>query len=588
MKRDPIALELLQRALDSIMEEMMVTVVRTARSQIVRDVRDCSTALCDATGRVIAQGIGIGFHLGSVPEAMRVVLATHGEDLQDGDAIVLNDPYQGGMHLPDIFMFTPVFHHSALLGFAVVIAHHADIGGRVPGGNAADSTEIFQEGLRIPPTKWKANGRDNETLAMLIASNVRVPEVVLGDLAAQLSACRIGERGLKGLHEKYGERLEQLLSDLLDYAEDIARHTVRQIPNGTYTYEDWIDGDGITDSPVRIHVALYVRDDDLTADFTATSPQVPGAINCPPAYVRAAVYCSMRLISEDCPSNEGFARPLHVTTPLGTIVNPRFPAAVAARGVTGYRVSDVTLGALSQAVPHMVPAGNWGGGTIVSIGGTRANRTPYVYTESIHGNWGGRPTQDGIEGIAHPMSNLANNPVEQLEAEYPLRVIEYGFTPDSEGAGRFRGGLALRRTFALTEGAAILQVRADRIHFPAAGISRGSGGTLAQNLLRSDSEELRLPGKVTRSLQAGEQFTHVTAGAGGHGDPLARAPYKVLDDWLDDRITATRAKRIYGVVIDEDTERVDQLATDRLRHTALEEELTGGEEQHSDIDASSD
>lgn len=587
MKRDPIALELLRRALDSIVEEMMVTVVRTARSQIVRDVRDCSTALCDATGRVIAQGVGIGFHLGSVPEAMRVVLATHGTNLQDGDAIVLNDPYQGGMHLPDIFMFTPVFQGRTLLGFAVVIAHHADIGGRVPGGNAADSTEIFQEGLRIPPTKWREDGRDNETLATLIASNVRVPETVLGDLASQLSACWVGERGLRGLHEKYGDRLERLLDDLLDYAEDIARHAVRQITNGTYIYEDWIDGDGISDSPVRIHVALHVRDDDLTADFSATSPQVPGAINCPPAYVRAAVYCSMRLISEDCPSNEGFARSLHVTTPLGTIVNPRFPAAVAARGVTGYRVSDVVLGALSQAVPHMVPAGNWGGGTIVSIGGARANRGAYVYTESIHGNWGARPTQDGIEGIAHPMSNLANNPVEQLEAAYPLRVVEYGFVPDSEGAGRFRGGLALQRSFALTEGVATLQVRADRIHFPAAGVSQGGSGTLAQNVLRSDSEELWLPGKVTRPFHAGEQFTHVTAGAGGHGDPLTRAPHSVLEDWLDDRVTAIRAKHVYGVVIDEATEQVDELATDRQRHASIEDGPTSGEQQHRDVDAAS-
>ena len=346
--------ELVKNAIGSVVDEMVLTVVRIAYSSIMKDTMDLSSAFCDRNGRMIAQGLSLPLHLGSIPDAMQAVIGKYGNDIAPGDVVVLNDPYEaGGMHLPDIFMFVPVFVDDYLLGYAVLVGHYNDVGGRVPGSSAADSTEIYQEGLRIPVLKLYERGRANETLLELIRINVRIPDVVLGDLQAQLAACRIGERGVSELARRYGfEGLERHFEELLAYSERAARQTIRSIPDGVYRYTDFLDDDGVhPDRPVPIRVAVEVRDDEVTFDFAGSSPQVAGAINCTLSFVKSAVYFALRsVMSSDAPNNAGFFRPITVKAELGSILNPRSPGACAARGVTGFRVIDAITGALAEAV----------------------------------------------------------------------------------------------------------------------------------------------------------------------------------------------------------------------------------------------
>lgn len=544
---DAIEIELLKNRLNTIVDEMSLTMVRTSASQIVRESMDFSTALCDASGKLVAQGLGIALHLGAVPPAMKLINEKYFGTARPGDIYILNDPYSGGMHLPDIFMFKPAFdYRGIMIGCAVVIAHMADIGGRVPGGNAADSTEVFQEGLRIPPLMLFEAGNENVDLLNCIRDNVRVPGKVLSDIRAQVSACTIGCDGLMRLSETYGEQLERNFEDLLDYTERLMLGNLATLPKGEWTGEDWLDDNGIDPEPSRIAAKVTIAHDRVTVDFTGSSPQVRGAINCTESYASSAAYCALRcLMQDDIPANEGFFRRIEVIAPLGTIVNPRFPAAVAARGVTGYRAGDAVLNALSKAAPEKTLAGNWGGGTVVSFGGTRTDGTSFVFVESVHGNWGGRPNKDGIDGVSHPMGNIANNPVEQLEAECPIRILRYELVPDSGGAGRYRGGMAVHREYLFLGNRATLQVRADRLMFPPTGVAGGQPGTLARNELTSHSETRRMPSKFTVPVSNGDRFLHVTAGAAGHGVPELRDSALIAADLEDGKITPAAAEAAY-------------------------------------------
>ena len=440
---DPITFAVVKSALDAIADEMAYTVMRTARSPIVRDVLDYSATLLDPEGQIVAQAKTVALHLGAVPDAIAEVLRRYRDDLAPGDVIVLNDPYTGGMHLPDLFMFKPVFLDQALLGFTVVIAHQCDMGGRVPGSNASDSTEIFQEGLRIPPLKLYEAGRPNRTLFALIEQNVRVPRLVRGDIEAQLAACRIGEREFLRLAERYGlATLQRYVAELIDYAERLTRSAIAGWPKGTFRFEDHIDDDGFQTEPIPIRVAITVRDDSLLVDFAGSSPQVRGAINSTLSFTKSATYLSVRCaLAKDVPNNEGVFRCIEVRAPKGSILDPHPPAPVAARALTGYRVVDAMFGALAQIVPERMPAAGEGGNTVVCIGGYHADREPFVVVDMINGAWGGRPDKDGIEGITNPSQNMSNTPVEVLEAKAPVLIEAFGFLPDSCGAGRFRGGL---------------------------------------------------------------------------------------------------------------------------------------------------
>ena len=546
---DPITFAVIKNALDTIVDDMAYAVMRTARSPIVREVLDYSVTLCDRKGRILTQAKTVALHLGAVPDAMEVVMARFAGKFAPGDVIVLNDPYGGGMHLPDIFMFKPIFMGENLCGFAVVIAHHCDMGGRVPGSNASDSTEIFQEGLRIPCMKLFDAGIPNETLLTLIRTNVRVPDLVIGDLEAQHATCGLGERDLQRLFERYGEDvIEAYFERLLDYGEMLTRKAIAAWPDGTYRFCDYIDGDGFSPDPIEIRCALTVAGDHLHVDFAGSSPQVRGAINSTFSFVKSSTYLTVRCaLDREVPNNAGVYRCITVSAPDGSILNPRMPAPVAARALTGYRVVDTVMGALSQIAPKKVMAAGEGGNTVVAIGGYQDGQ-PFILVDMINGAWGGRHDNDGIEGITNPSQNMSNLPVETLEARYPIRVESYGFREDSGGAGEFRGGLGLTRSYRLLAHEAVLQLRADRTEHPPYGLFGGLPGSPSRNFIEVDGVLESLPGKVTLNITAGTLIRHDQAAGGGYGDPYLRSLAKIRADLADEKICAANAERLYGVV----------------------------------------
>lgn len=553
MKRrfDPLGTEILKNALESLVDEMAMTVLRTAYSNNLKNSMDFSTALCQPSGELVAQGLTLPLHLGSVPHAMQSIRATYGDDTHPGDVFILNDPYAGGTHLPDIYVVKPIFWQDTLACYLVTIAHHADVGGKVAGGNGCDATEIYQEGIRIPPLKLYHAGKPNESLFALIEANVRVPRLVLGDLRAQLAACHMGERRVTMLFERYGlpELLERF-DALLDYTERLARQAIAALPDGEYTFTDYLDDDGFDPGPIPITAAVRVHGDSITADFTGTAPQVRGGINSPIPFSRSAVYACVRcLLGEEVPNNEGYFRPIEVIAPPGTIVNPRMPAPVAARGLTGFRIANAVLGALAQLAPERIPACEMGGDTGVSIGGYDMSGTPFVYLEFLYGSSGGRPWGDGTDGLTSIVVNFSNNPVEVVESELPLRLERYGYVPDSEGAGKYRGGLSLVREYRLLEETATLQLRTDRHKHLPYGLAGGQAGIPTQNILNPDGAAQILSSKPTLTIHRDDVFRHAEAGAGGWGNPLERDPALVLADVRNEKVSCQRARSVYGVAI---------------------------------------
>ncbi|MGB0630005.1 MAG: hydantoinase B/oxoprolinase family protein [Alphaproteobacteria bacterium] len=570
VKIDPITFAVIKNGLDSIVDEMAYDVMRTARSEIVKDVMDFSAAICDMSGNMIAQAKTVALHLGAVPEAMGVVLEHYGDDLSPGDAVILNDPYQGGMHLPDIFMFMPIFHGTDLQGFTVVICHHTDVGGRVAGSNASDSTEIFQEGLRIPALKLFERGEINDTLVKLIDLNVRLPDRVIGDLKAQFAACRTGAREMGKLFERYGaETAQAYFTELLDYAERMTREEIRQWPDGTYKFTDYIDDDGFTDTPLPIAIAITVHGDSVTVDYEGTASQVPAALNSTKSYTNSCSYLSVRCVLKgDIPNNAGVFRAIEVKAPEASIVNPKLPAAVAARALTGYRIVDAMFGALAQIVPDRVPAAGEGGNTVVCLGGYRDDGSPFIIVDMICGAWGGRPDKDGIEAITNPSQNLSNTPVETMESQHPVRVEEYALVPDSCGAGEYRGGLGVARSYRLLADEAGLQLRADRMKIRPYGLAGGGeAGPAVNEITTRGGEHVSLPSKINRKMDQGDLVRHVQPGGGGFGDPLKRDPQRVARDVWNTKISAAYAREHHRVVVDPETGALDEAATAALRGT---------------------
>ena len=570
MAFDPVRLEVMQNALGSVADEMILTVVRIAYSSIMKDTMDLSAAICDRKGLMIAQGHGLPGHMGSIPDAMEAVLKQFPEGLAEGDIVILNDPYHGGMHLPDIFMFKPIFVTGYLMGYAVSVAHYNDVGGRVAGSSAADSTEIFQEGIRLPPVKLYEHGVPNDALFRILALNVRLPDVMLGDLQAQIAACRIAERGLNELVARYGvAQLEHDFVDLLDYSEREARRTIRGIPDGTYSFSDFLDDDGVNfDQPVPLRATVIVDDDELTVDLEGSSPQVKGAINSTLSYIKSGVYFTVRiLMGADVPNNAGFFRPIHVKAPLGSIANPRPPAAVAARGVTGHRIMDAINGAIAQAVPDRVRAAGEGGTTSYSIGGHDMDGRYILHREAVVGAWGGGYEREGIDAVSNPRANISNAPVERVENQAPVMIERYELVPDSGGPGRWRGGMSILRQFRFLGDRATMQLRSDRRQHPPYGLCGGRNGRPSNNEFDDGNGNWSvLSTKFTRPLTTGQAIRHVTAAAGGYGDPLERDPAIVLGDVRNEKVTIEGAARDYGVRVLAAPWRVDYEETAKLRN----------------------
>ncbi|MBV9543920.1 MAG: hydantoinase B/oxoprolinase family protein, partial [Chloroflexi bacterium] len=402
----------------------------------------------------------------------------------------------------------------------------------------------------------------------LLSANVRIPMKVLGDLRAQLAACHIGERGLLELVGRYDlATLDAAFAETLEYTERIARATIDELPDGRYEFTDYLDDDGIDPDPIPIHVTAEVRGSELEINFDGTSPQVKGAINCVLSFTRSAVYACVRcLLPPTLPNNEGYFRAVHVVAPPGSIVNPLPPAPVAARGLTGYRIANAVMGALAQVAPESVPACESGGDTGISLGGYTVDRRAFVFLEFLVCSWGGRPFADGIDGVASMVVNFSNYPVEVIEREYPLRIEEYGFLPDTGGPGKFRGGLALVRRYRFLEESGTFQIRADRSRFAAYGLAGGGSGSPSRSILNPGPDGRELPPKTTLHVQYGDELRHELAGAGGFGNPLERDPNAVLQDVLDEKITPQHAREAYRVALTGDHScRVDQAETARLR-----------------------
>ncbi len=566
--RDPFGLELFKNALLAIADEMALTILRTAYSGVLKDNMDYSTALADGEGRTIAQGLTLPGHLCSFPDALEATLRRYGDRMQPGDVYCLNDPFEGGMHLPDVFVLKPIFWEGERIAFAATICHQTDVGGRVAGSNAADSTEIYQEGLRIPPVKLYDRGEPNETLFRLIEKNVRLPVRVLGDLRAQLSACHIAEQAFLRLVERHGAKpVKAYMEEILDYTERLTRAAVRALPDGEWSFEDWIDDDGIeVGKPIRLKVTFRKHGDTLVADWTGTSPQVKGAINNTASYTKAATYtCLKSVISHDVPSNSGFYRAIEVIVPAGTIANAVLPAASAARGLTGFRMIDCGFGALAQMLPDRVLAAGEGGNTGVSIGGYYPDRRPFIFVEFVCSAWGARPWADGLDGNANLMANMCLPSAEVTETEQPVEIVCCEFIQDSGGAGKHRGGMSVRRAYRLREAEAVLQVRSDRRAFCPYGLYGGQPGRPSLNLMNPGTADRLLPAKLTMTRRRGEVFCHEQPGTGGWGDPLERDPARVLRDVRNEFVSLRSAREDYGVVIDSGTCAVDLAATERLR-----------------------
>jgi N-methylhydantoinase B len=566
--RDPFMLELFRNAMLSIADEMALTVLRTSYSGVLKDNLDYSTAFTDADGTLVAQGLSLPGHLGSVPTAMEAILRRFRDNMRPGDVFIMNDPFEGGMHLPDIFVVKPLYHDGECLAFAATVCHHSDVGGRVAGSNASDSTEIYAEGLRIAPLKLYDAGVPNSTLMTIIEKNVRLPVQVFGDLRAQLAACHIAETQFGAWVRKHGAgETKRMMRELIEYAERLTRAALAQLPDGEWSFEDWIDDDGIDyGKPIRLFVTITKRGSGVIVDWTGTSPQVRGAINNTLSYTRSASYTGIRsVLPAEIPNNEGVFRAIEVICPPGTVGNGVLPAACAARGLTGFRMVDCMFGALAMMLPDRVAAAGDGGNTGVSIGGYHADRSPFVYVDFTCGAWGGRPWADGLDGNSHMFANMASHSVEITEAEQPISLLAYEFVADKAGAGKYRGGVPFRRDYRFNEAAGVLQVRSDRRDHRPFGLYGGAPGRPSENYLNPDRDNQPLPAKFTRDIRKGDVFRHVLAGAGGWGDPLERDPDAVMTDVRNELLSVARAAADYGVVVDTGRWRVDVAATEACR-----------------------
>ena len=505
---DAIALEILRNQLESVAEEMGEVLVRGAFSPNITERRDCSTALFDADGRLVAQAEHIPVHLGAMPEA---VDAVRDRDPEPGDVFVLNDPFAGGTHLPDVTLVSPIAPDEAVVGYAVSRAHHADVGGMAPGSMPAGARDIQQEGLRVPPTRLVAGGERVDAVRDLLEANVRSPAQRRADLRAQLGANERGAERVGELLADHGERLLAAFDAVRAYSRERVESELAAFPDGTYTAADRLEGDGVTDADIPIEVAVTVADRSLSVDFSGTAPQVAGNVNAPLSVAKSAVYFVVRSVTDpDVPPNAGCYDPIEVHSPAGTLLNPDPPAAVVGGNVeTSQRVADVVFRALSEAVPERVPAAGQGTMNNLVVGGAG-----FSYYETIGGGMGASADADGPSGVQVGMTNTLNTPVEALETAYPLRVEAYSLRDDSGGAGRQSGGDGLVRELTVETDATVSLLTERRRHAPW-GLAGGADGTCGVNAIDGEA----VSAKVTREVEAGTTVRVETPGGGGYGEP---------------------------------------------------------------------
>ncbi|HEX6499123.1 MAG TPA: hydantoinase B/oxoprolinase family protein [Micromonosporaceae bacterium] len=512
MTLDPVTLSVLRGALESVATEMGTVLVRSAYSSNIKERRDCSAALFDPRGRMVAQAEHIPVHLGAMPESVAAVIA---RDPRPGDVFALNDPYTGGTHLTDVTLVSPVTVGDRPIGYAVTRAHHSDVGGMAPGSMPGDSRDLWQEGLVIPPVRLVREGRLDEDVFAILLANSRTPRLRRGDYRAQLAANEVAGRRLSELVERRGrDTVFAAYDEILAYAERRTREALRALPDGVYRARGELEGDGVRDDDVPIEVAVTVAGDTMTVDFTGTADAVDGNVNCPLAVTRSACYFALRvLLPDDVPANAGAYAPLEIVAPEGSLVHAQPPHAVVAGNVeTSQRLADTVLAALAEVAD--VPAAGQGTMNNVVVGGRG-----WTYYETVAGGQGASSRGPGPSGVHVGMTNTLNTPIEALELEYPMRVERYELAEGTGGTGRYRGGDGVIRSIRVLE-AATVSLLTDRRRHPPSGARGGDPGAVGHNLLGDGADVEELPSKTTRQLTPGEVVTVTTPGGGGWGSTV--------------------------------------------------------------------
>jgi N-methylhydantoinase B len=559
-KADPATFEIVKNSLYKIAEEMRVVLAKTAYSPILKSAGDYSCGVFDARGEMVAQGPDLPIHLGSMPDAVRAVVAAFASDVHEGDVFIHNDPYFGGSHLPDVNVVRPAFHEGRLLGYTCLRAHWPDVGSATPGSYGA-VTQIFGEGLRIPPLRLISRGALNVDLEKLILANVRTPDERKGDLGAQLAATLRAIERLQALARRYGgAELIDYMAQVMDYSERLMRAALMDLPDGEGNFEDFCDGDGIADDAsgaddARFRICLSVKKiaDRLIVDFAGTDRQVKGPMNAPLSVTASGVYCGLKTAVDPnnlIPPNSGCWRSIEVTAPKGSVVNAEFPAPVVyANHEISHRVADMVMGAVANFMPDQVMACSQGTSAILTLGGVDPrNGRHYVSYETMKGGFGARPNKDGINCIASGISNTMNTPVEVLEMAFPVRVERYEINPDSGGAGRYRGGCGAKRVWRMLEDAgATGALCIERMTSPPFGLRGGKAGAAAVvTLTTPDGVTRHLPSKGAFAAPAGSVIDMITPGSGGFGPVAERNPAAIGRDLLDGYVSAAAAQRDYG------------------------------------------
>lgn len=549
----PFTYEIVRDTLYSLCEEMMAELRKICISTVIREAQDCATAITDASGRLIAQSTGTPGHYNSVPTAVKGILQRFpSSTLHEGDVLLTNDPWICAGHLPDIVVCTPVFVRGTIFAFAVTIGHHLDMGGKNPGSTTANTTEIYQDGLQLPPVKIIEEGRPQEGLFDIIRENVRLPDVVIHDLESEMTVNARSSKRVQQLCLKYGaDVVRECFETAIERSEALMREEIARLPDGSWSWTDYIEDDGQIDEPLPVQARVSVDGSDLSVDFAGTASQARGGINMTPSFRDSYTHLAIRcFLDPGIPHNEGCFQPIHISAPPGTIVSPIRPAGVGGRSVLISRVADVVVACMSQAMPDRAVAGYGGCNAQPVISGRNpATGRDFILLDSSWGGLGGRQGKDGVTCLSFPQ-NVANHPIEVMEAFYPLRVERYEIRPDSEGAGKFRGGFGSVKDYRLLAPTR-LQVPGDRTKLPPFGLEGGLSGALTEYLLLRDEAVESLQTKHEYELREGDQLSVRTSGGGGLGDPLKRDRNAVLRDVELGYVSWARATSTYGLTRNE-------------------------------------
>jgi N-methylhydantoinase B len=550
---DPITLEVVNNALVGVAEQMAATILRSSYSTVIREMLDYSTAVFDPEGRIIAQSCRIPIHLNSMSRSLRTTLddAIPLSEWAPGDIIVTNDPYMGGQHLPDVQTFLPVFSDGEVVAVCGTLGHHLDIGGMRPGSYAGDAVEIYQEGLRIPPIKLFEAGELNERLFAMVEANIRQPEMTIGDLRAQTAALQIGHDGVLELIDRYGVPvLKDCMEDGIEASEARLRAKLRELPAGTHEATYYVDDDGVVDSPIKIVTKVTIGDGSIHVDFTGTDPQRRAPINATISSSESATYFAiLSILDPTIPANYGIYKPIEITAPEGTVVNALPPAPVVGRNAITHTVVNALMMALSNVVPERITAAYYGMSNVYILSGDGAGaRRGWTFFDIEVGGGGGRHSKDGLDCYSQGIHNLANTPIEMVEMTYPLRFKRYEYLPDTGGAGKFRGGLGVRRDIEFLDESGTLNTQFDKFKIEPFGLFGGGPGATGRLLLNPDGpdrEELHSK-TVNRKLRRGDVLSMRTQGGGAYGPPEERDPAAIERDLREGKITPEGAQKAYG------------------------------------------